>query len=250
MFGMEKAEPADTPAQSNITLSKKDINTDKNDRPYRGLVGALLYTLGSRPDVAAAVRKCSQFMAEGADSHWQAAKQILRYLKGTSTKGVVYTKEEKFTLKAYCDSDWATDVDDRKSITGYVIYAQGGAIVWKSKKQPTTARSSAEAEYVSLADTVSELLWVLMALKELGVTVEGEVEIFIDNQAAQNMAKNPVNQERTKHIDVAYHFVREVVATKVVTLYYINTKNNISDLLTKSTKRVDFQRLVGNLVQQ
>jgi hypothetical protein len=212
-------------------------------------VGALLYTLGSRPDVAAAVRKCSQFMAEGADSHWEAAKQILRYLKGTSTTGVIYTQQEKFTLKAYCDSDWASDVDDRKSVTGYVIYAQGGAIVWKSKKQPTVARSSAEAEYVSLADTVSELLWVLMAMKELGVTVEGEVEIFIDNQAAQAMAANPVNHERTKHIDVAYHFVREVVQAGKIKLYYINTKNNISDLLTKSTKRVDFQRLVGQLVQ-
>jgi hypothetical protein len=248
MFRMEKAEPANTPAQSNVKLSKNDINTDK-DRPYRSLVGALLYTLGSRPDVAAAVRKCSQFMAEGADSHWEAAKQILRYLKGTSTTGVVYTQQAKFTLKAYCDSDWASDVDDRKSVTGYVIYAQGGAIVWKSKKQPTVARSSAEAEYVSLADTVSELLWVLMAMKELGVTVEGEVEIFIDNQAAQAMAANPVNHERTKHIDVAYHFVREVVQAGKIKLYYINTKNNISDLLTKSTKRVDFQRLVGQLVQ-
>jgi hypothetical protein len=148
MFGMGDAATASTPAQSNITLSRKDINTDTN-RPYRSLVGALLYTLGSRPDVAAAIRKCSQYMAEGADSHWQAAKQILRYLKGTLTHGVVYTKEEKFTLKAYCDSDWAQDVDDRKSVTGYVIYAQGGAIIWKSKKQPTTARSSAEAEYVS-----------------------------------------------------------------------------------------------------
>ena len=248
MFRMEKAEAADTPAQSDIKLSKTDTNTDK-DRPYRSLVGALLYTLGSRPDVAAAIRTCSQYMAEGADSHWQAAKRILRYLKGTSSTGVVYTKEEKFTLKAYCDSDWAQDVDDRKSITGYVIYAQGGAIVWKSKKQPTTARSSAEAEYVSLADTVAELMWVLMALKELGVTVEGDVEVFIDNQAAQAMAANPVNHERTKHIDVAYHFVREAVAANMIKLYYINTKNNISDLLTKSTKRVDFQRLVGKLVQ-
>jgi hypothetical protein len=249
MFRMGDAAAASTPAQSNIKLSRKDINTDTK-RPYRSLVGALLYTLGSRPDVAAAIRSCSQYMAEGADSHWQAAKRILRYLKGTITRGVVYTKEEKFTLKAYCDSDWAQDVDDRKSVTGYVIYAQGGAIVWKSKKQPTAARSSAEAEYVALADTVSELLWVLMALKELGVTVEGDVSVFIDNQAAQAMATNPVNHERTKHIDVAYHFVREVVQAGMVKLFYINTKNNISDLLTKSTKPVDFERLVGKLVQE
>ena len=135
-------------------------------------------------------------------------------------------------------------------MTGYVIYAQGGAIIWKSKKQPTAARSSAEAEYVALADTVSELMWMLMALKELGVTVDGDVSVFIDNQAAQAMATNPVNHERTKHIDIAYHFVREVVQAGVVKLFYISTKNNISDLLTKSTKPVDFERLVGKLVQE
>ena len=89
-----------------------------------------------------------------------------------------------------------------------------------------------------------------MALKELGVTVEGNVSVFIDNQAAQAMATNPVNHERTKHIDIAYHFVREVVQAGMVKLFYINTKNNISDLLTKSTKPVDFERLVGQLVQE
>ena len=86
-------------------------------------------------------------------------------------------------------------------------------------------------------------------MKELGVTVEGEVSVFIDNQAAQSMASNPVNHERTKHIDVAYHFVREIIQAGVIKLFYINTKNNISDLLTKSTKRVDFQRLVSQLVK-
>jgi hypothetical protein len=127
---------------------------------------------------------------------------------------------------------------------------RAGQLFGRVKKQPTAARSSAEAEYVALADTVSELMWVLMALKELGVTVEGDVSVFIDNQAAQAMATNPVNHERTKHIDIAYHFVREVVQAGVVKLFYINTKNNISDLLTKSTKPVDFERLIGKLVQE
>ena len=160
----------------------------------------------------------------------------------------MYTKQEHYRLQAYCDSDWAQDPDDRKSVTGYVIYAQGGPVVWKSKKQATVARSSAEAEYVALADTISELLWIKMALSELKVPITGEIEIHIDNDAAKSMAENPVNHERTKHIDTAFHFIREVVEAKVVSLYHVNTKKNIADLFTKAVCRTDFHRHVDNLV--
>ena len=161
---------------------------------------------------------------------------------------MVYTRQEEYRLQAYCDSDWAQDPDDRKSVTGYVIYAQGGPVAWKSKKQATVARSSAEAEYVALADTISELLWIKMALTELKVPITGDIEIHIDNDAAQSMAENPVNHERTKHIDTAFHFIREVVKAKVVSLYHVHTKENIADLFTKAASRVDFQRHVSSLV--
>ena len=212
-------------------------------------MGSLLYTLGSRPDAAAAIRGVSQFMQDPADSHWNAAKRILRYFGGTKDKGVVYERQPDFEIQAYCDSDWGSCVDDRKSVTGYVVYAQGGPIIWKSKKQPTVARSSCEAEYVALADTIAEALWVKMTLEEMGIVRKESIKIFIDNEAARKMAENPVNHERTKHIDIQYHFIRQVVSSGVVDLYYINTKKNISDLLTKAVKRSTFQRLVGSLVQ-
>ena len=249
VFRMEDSDAVNAPALSKVRLSRTDpVSESAANRPYRSLIGGLLYTLGSRPDAASAIRTCSQYMAEGADLHWQAGKRILRYLKGTKEKGVVYTKQDEYRLQAYCDSDWAQDPDDRKSVTGYVIYAQGGPVAWKSKKQATVARSSAEAEYVALADTISELLWIKMALSELEVPITGEIEIHIDNAAAQSMAENPVNHERTKHIDTAFHFIREVVKAKVVSLYHVNTKENIADLFTKAVSWVDFKKHVGSLV--
>jgi hypothetical protein len=250
VFKMEKCEPCEEPALDNIKLSRSDPISEKmKRRPYRSLVGSLLYALGSRPDAAAAIRTVSQYMHDPADSHWKAAKRILRYFAGTKDKGVVYERQPNFEIHAYCDSDWGSTVDDRKSITGYVVYSQGGPIIWKSKKQPTVARSSCEAEYVALADTVAEVLWVKMALEELNVERKEPIKIFIDNQAAKAMAENPINHERTKHIDIQYHFIREVVTSGLVDLYYINTTKNISDLLTKAPKRSVFAKLVGGLVQ-
>ena len=187
-------------------------------------------------------------MSGAATAHWLAAKRILRYLANTKSHGVVYTQEESYELTAYCDSDWGSDLDDRKSVSGYVVYAQGGPIVWKSKKQPTVARSSCEAEYVALADTIAELLWVDMAIKEMGIRRSKPIKIYIDNQAAKAMAENPVNHERTKHIDISYHFIREVVSSGLVDLRYIHTKQNVADLLTKATSRSIFSQLVGKLV--
>jgi hypothetical protein len=246
LFNMSDCKDRPTPTEAGVQLSKKDRGS--KERPFRALVGALLYVLGSRPDVASAIRVCSQYTTFGGDKLWRALKQILRYLKGTKNYGVKYTREEDYYLTAYCDSDFASE-EDRKSVTGYVIYAQGGPVVWKSKKQPTVALSSCEAEYVALSQTIQELLWMSMALRELGVKQDRRIRIYIDNQAAKRLAQNAVNQERSKHIDIRYHFIRQVVASKKVELCYIDTKRNISDLLTKSTSRRVFSKLVGKMVK-
>jgi hypothetical protein len=250
VFNMSSCNPVTEPALESVKLKRPEENEMDGSRTsrYRSLVGALLYTLQSRPDAAAAVRKASQFMSGAATAHWLAAKRILRYLANTKSHGVVYTQEESYELTAYCDSDWGSDLDDRKSVSGYVVYAQGGPIVWKSKKQPTVARSSCEAEYVALADTIAELLWVDMAIKEMGIRRSKPIKIYIDNQAAKAMAENPINHERTKHIDISYHFIREVVSSGLVDLRYIHTKQNVADLLTKATSRSIFSQLVGKLV--
>jgi hypothetical protein len=248
-FGLGQCKPSPEPSEDSVKLSKDDpASPEMENRPYRSLVGALLYTLGSRPDVASAVRSVSQYMSRPGDNHWHAAKRILRYLAGSADKGVQYKREEVFALTAYCDSDWASDRNDRKSITGYVIYAQGGPIVWKSKKQPTVSRSACEAEYVALAEVVSELLWVRMTLTELGIELSTPIALHIDNQAAKKLAQNPVNQDRTKHIDISYHFVRDVIKAGLVDIYYIPSRENVADLLTKATKPSIFRYLAGRLV--
>lgn len=248
IFGMSNCKSSPSPAEGSVKLSKHDPVT--KERPYRQLVGSLLYVLGSRPDVASPIRVCSQFVAQAADLHWRAAKQILRYLAGTRDKGVVYTHNPKYTLEAYCDSDFASE-EDRKSITGYVVYAQGGPVVWKSKKQAVIALSSCEAEYVALSEVTKELLWMSMALKELKVQPDKHrpMRIYMDNQAAKRLAENAVNHERSKHIDIKYHHLRECVASGKVQLYYVDTKENVSDLLTKSTSRKVFAHLVDRLIQ-
>lgn len=139
--------------------------------------------------------------------------------------------------------------EDRKSVSGYVIYAQGAPIIWKSKKQPIIALSTCEAEYIALSEVVKELLWVSMTLKELNIKRSGPMKVYIDNQAAKKLAENAVNHERSKHIDIRYHFLRQVVASGQVQLYYVDTKENVSDLLTKATSRKVFSTLVDRLVQ-
>ena len=245
-FNMSDCKDREVPAEASVHLSKSDELT--KDRPFRAVIGSLLYTLGSRPDVASAVRRCSQYAMYPSDKLWNALKVVMRYLSGTKGLGVVYEKEDEYYVTAYSDSDYSSE-EDRKSISGYVVYAQNGPIVWKSKKQPTVALSSCEAEYVALASTIQELLWVSMALTELGVKQSKPMKIYIDNQAAQRLAENPVNQDRTKHIDVRYHFIRQVIASGKVVLEYVDTKKNVSDLLTKSTSRKVFTTLVTELVR-
>ena len=190
----------------------------------------------------------SQHAQNPADKHWKAAKNILRYLKGTKHKGVFYKQEAEYKLHAFCDSDHGSE-EDRKSVSGYVIYAQGAPIIWKSKKQPIIALSTCEAEYIALSEVVKELLWVSMTLKELNIKRSGPMKVYIDNQAAKKVAENAVNHERSKHIDIRYRFLRQVVASGQVQLYYVDTKENVSDLLTKATSRKVFSTLVDRLVQ-
>ena len=123
-----------------------------------------------------------------------------------------------------------------------------GIRVWKSKEQAVVALSSCEAEYIALSETIKELLWMSMALRELGVKQDRPIRVNIDNKAAKRLAENAVNHERSKHIDTRYHFIRQVVESGKVQLHYVDTKKNVSDLLTKATSRKVFSSLVGRLV--
>ena len=173
---------------------------------YQSIVGSLLYAaIATRPDIAQAVGVVSKFCANPTQSHFTAAKRILRYLKGTVSLGLSYKKCADGILTGYSDADWAGDVDDRHSTSGNVFSLARGAVSWLSKKQATVALSTAEAEYVALSTATQEAIWLRRLLTDVGEPLEEPIVIHEDNQGAIAMAKNPVGHARTKHIDIRYH---------------------------------------------
>jgi hypothetical protein len=237
-FRMNDANPSDLPSQPKEILHSQAKQSAKEQKlPYMELVGSLLFLLGSRPDVTQAVRQVSQFMSCYTAAHWYAAKRILSYLVDKASWGIRYTKQKTFKVVAYSDSNYAEDKDDRKSITGYVIFVQDGPLIWKSKKQSIVAQSTCEAEYIALAECIKELMWLKMALFELGIPVDGKVIVYVDNRAAKALANNQIDHERSKHIDIRYHLVKYHVQAGWLEVRSIPSKNNYSDIFTKS---VDF----------
>ena len=157
----------------------------------------------------------------------------MRYLKGTINFGILYTKQKSKNFIAYSDADWAGDLDDRKSTSGYLFQIGGGAVSWRSKKQSSVALSTAEAEYIALASTAQEAVWLRQLTTELGSDSTEAITIFEDNQAAISMSKNPQYHGRAKHISIKYHFIREQVNDGRVMLKYCPTQDMIADMLTK-----------------
>ena len=251
VFGMEQCKPIATPMDKN-KLTKQDCpqtqeeQNEMRDIPYKELVGSLLYaSVTTRPDIAYAVNQVSRFMSNPGMKHWQACKRILRYLKGATKTGLVLNGADRSQplLSAYSDADWAGDVDDRKSTTGTVMMMNGSVVSWMSKKQTTVALSTAEAEYMALGATIQEIRWIRNLLGELGVSAKEPTTVWCDNQAAIAISKNDVNHNRTKHIDIKHHFVRDAVKTEQVKIEWISTSEQVADVLTKALDKNQFARL-------
>ncbi|CAL1381539.1 unnamed protein product [Linum trigynum] len=240
---MENCNPVSTPAECGLKLSKDDKGEKVNSTKFRSLVGSLRYLTCTRPDILYAVGLVSRYMEAPTMSHWNAAKRILRYIKGTIDHGLLYTKSENFKLVGYCDSDWAGDVDDRKSTTGFVFFLGDKAFTWSSKKQAIVTLSTCEAEYVAATSCACHAIWLRKLLKELNMTQEESTEIFVDNKSALALAKNPVFHDRSKHINTRYHFLRECVEQKEVTLKYVKTEDQIADIFTKPLKQDVFVKM-------
>ena len=202
--------------EQNLKLTPTDEALLDDPTKYRRLVGWLIYLTVTMPDIVFSVRTLSQFMHEPRKLHWDAALRILKYIKGTPGQGLLFPISDNLELKAFCDSDWGGCRATRRSVTGYCIFLGNSLISWKSKKQDNVSRSSAEAEYWAMANTCLELTWLRYILQDLKVSQKAPTSLFCDNQAALYIAANPVFHERTKHIEIDCHIVREKMQTGMI----------------------------------
>ena len=199
----------------------------------------------TRPDLSYAVTKLSQHLSNPDEGDWIMLKHVFRYLRGTSEYQLSYRKNpDGLQLLGYCDADWASSLDNRRSISGYCISlsSSGSLISWKSKKQASVALSTCEAEYMALSAVCQELSYLQQLLRDFGlITPESSIALFNDNQGAIALVKNPVKHSRSKHIDIRYHFVREFVDDQNVELGYIPSGKNIADIFTKPPSKMMLQ---------
>ena len=235
-FDMESSKPVSTPVNPGVKLKKAMQESKRVDQAsYQSAVGHLLYlSTKTRPDIAYAVSDVARFTSDPTEEPWAAVKCIVRYLNGTRDMDLLYkgrdgTKE----CISYSDANWAGDLDDRKSTSGYVFLISDAAISWRSKKQSCVALTTAEAEYMALASATQEAIWLQQLLSELDCKPPGPMVILENNQAAICMAKNPQFHGRAKHVDIKYHFIREYVANADVKLEYCSSEELIADIFTK-----------------
>jgi len=234
-FNMTDAKPVKTPMETGLKLTKENETLrNKNNIPYRELLGCLMHlSVATRPDIAHAVSYLSQFNNDYGSTHWKAAKRILRYLKGSSDKMLVYQSTQE-SLRGYADADWGNCITDRHSYTGFVFLFSRGPISWESRKQRTVALSSTEAEYMALTEATKEAIHLRRFMQELGLKNFANTTVYNDSISAQKLATNPVFHGRTKHIDIRYHFVREALKDNLIDLEYLCTEDMIADVLTKA----------------
>lgn len=235
-FGMTDAYTLTIPLDPHVDLFR--IETPEHDqramsgKPYAHLIGSLMYAaIGTRPDIAFTVSTLAHFMANPAPAHWEAAKRVLRYLKGTQDLCLSFGHSAD-GLVGYSDADWASQ-RHRHSISSYTFLYNGGVISWSSRKQPIVALSSTEAEYISVSNSSRELLRLRSLLAELTSPLTLPTPLLSDNQSAITIAKSGMLNARTKHIDIRYHFIRDGIASGHVVLEYCPTGKMVADILTK-----------------
>jgi Reverse transcriptase (RNA-dependent DNA polymerase) len=251
-FGLENANPVTTPLDPNVNLdddeSEEDSNTQDNQasHSYATLIGSPMYlALRTRPDIVYAIDRLAQFTQEPKLKHWTAVKRVFHYLKGTRNYTLTYggtgnLLNEIFNI--FCDANWAGG-SDRKSTSGYIITIAGGAVAWSSKKQASVALSTAEAEYISAMHAAKQVLWHHSLFRELKIELPTTSTIFSDNQATIAIVHHPEFHACTKHINISYHFLRDLVKSGTLNLVYANTHQNLADLFTKGLPRVTHQDL-------
>ena len=249
-FSMSQCSPIKTPME---VIGKPDSTPEANsplppDIPYRSAIGSLMYLMVcTRPDIAFAVSRLSQYCENPLLCHWKAVKRLFRYIKGTQDYDLTFSHQSALHIVGFADSDWAGCRETRKSTEGYAFLLGGGAISWRSKKQSVVALSSCEAEYVSCTSAAKEAIWLSNILAFVLDRPRTPITIKVDNQGSIGSANSGAITSRNKHIDIRYHFIRDVIIQKLIALMHIPTSDQTADIFTKALAFVLFERFRTSL---
>ncbi|KAH9678563.1 hypothetical protein KPL71_025767 [Citrus sinensis] len=231
-----ECKPTATLMNQKEKFCKEDGAEKVDEMLYRSLIGCLMYLTATRPDIMHAVSLLSRYMHCASKIHFQAAKRILRYVKGTIDYGIKFNQVKNFHLHGYSDSDWARCVDDMRSTSGYCFSFGSGIFSWCSKKQEVIAQSTAKAEYVAVAAAVNQALWIKKLMTDLHMEQQEGTQIFVDNQAAISIANNPVFHGKTKHFKIKLYFLRESTNQPSLDIFIAYTRKSQTEAKIRSSQ--------------
>ncbi|XP_065871845.1 uncharacterized mitochondrial protein AtMg00810-like [Euphorbia lathyris] len=245
--GLSSSNSCTTPVDTKQKLSLSSGSPYHDPFEYRSLAGALQYLTLTRPDISYAVHQVCLFMHAPRTQHMAAIKRILRYVKGTLDYGLHLTASSLDSLVSYTDADWGGCPDTRRSTSGYCVFLGDNLISWSAKRQPTLSHSSAEAEYRGVANVVSETCWIRNLLLELHLPIRKSTFVYCDNVSVVYLSGNPVQHQRTKHIEMDIHFVREKVSRGEVRVLHVPSRHQIADIFTKGLPQILFEDFRSSL---
>lgn len=233
MFHMQGCKPVSVLMTPETKMQVFLKSEEANATVFRSLIGKLLHLTNSRTDIMFVVNLLSTFMSKPTRIQFTIAKCILRYLAGTLDYGIQYDRGANCVLEGFSDSDWSGDLNDRKSTSGYVFSLRTRAVCWSSKKQKVVALSTTETEYMSLCLACCHGIWMRGILIDCGMQYDVPITMWCDSKSSIDIAKNPTLHGRTKHFDIKFHFIRDLVAKKEVNLNFYRTDEQVADGLTK-----------------
>jgi hypothetical protein len=234
---MNNAKPIKTPMPSNGHLDLNEEGKSVNQKVYRSMIGSLLYLCASRLDIMISLCTCARFQTNPKECHLMAIKRIFRYLVHTPNLGWWYPKGSTFDLLGYSNSDYASCKVDRKSTSRTCQFPGRSLVSWSFKKQNSIALSTIEVEYVAASACCAPLLWMRLTLRDFGCKFS-KVPLLCENWS--ELANNPINYSRTKHIDIRHHFLRDHEAKGDIALSHLSTDKQLDDIFTKTLDELKF----------
>ena len=250
-----------TPGTPGYTITRPNNESDRlsSDKQtiFRSGVGTLLqFVKHSRPDIANAVRELSKCMDSATEGAFKEMIRVISFVLATKDHGLYFNpkplvkQDDAWDMIMYSDSDWAGDLENRRSITGFILFVMGCPVVWKSKQQGNVTLSSTEAEYVACSESIKEIMFVAHTLESVGIKVNYPITVKVDNVGAIFMSENVTATARSRHIDARFHFIREYIENNEVKIVFVRTKENKADVFTKNTKSEDFKSVMDYMMDK